>query len=531
MGTGGLKQCVPWKHRQGKKRIEIRNPEPESEMEMEEEESDCEMTRLPEELLVEVLALTTPRDACRAAAVCRDFRAVTDSDAVWSLFLPPRSDLLPLAADDPPSTSSKGIFLRLSDGPLLLPHDHLRDNGAKCYMLSARKLQICRLDGNGMPQYWRWIPLDDSRFREGAKLLSACWLEIRGKIDSKLLSRNTNYAAYLVCKIADDSFGLELPFQEASVIIRGSTTTCQVAIVERMIIRRYTPVAVLAEDIEHPHKRADSWMELKLGEFYNEEGDDGEVCISFMETEEHNPKSGIVVQGIEIRPKKILPLNSLACSHENSMLTTYSFSEETVLTDGLTSMWLGRDTGIKCYMLSARALQIPDLADNWRWISLTGSSRFSEVVELLDSDDLEIIAKIPCKMLSENSNYAAYIVFVELENSCGLPSVLDTSISVGGSQFTKTQQVCFDSDVHMSGWIGTLEDEDVILAQESADGWMELDLGEFCVEEGNNEGELCISLVVMQENKWLGLGGLIIQGMEIRPRNRSIVNHLHEKAG
>ncbi|KAL6635330.1 hypothetical protein ACP70R_028001 [Stipagrostis hirtigluma subsp. patula] len=126
----------------------------------------CEIARLPEELLSAALALTTPLDACRAAAVSRAFRAAADSDAVWSCFLP--RDLPPLADGEldgpaqPPS--KKREFLRLSGRPALLA-DGLRsvwldrETGVKCYMLSARALHISWGDA---PQYWRWIPLPDS---------------------------------------------------------------------------------------------------------------------------------------------------------------------------------------------------------------------------------------------------------------------------------------------------------------------------------------------------------------------------------
>uniref|UniRef100_A0A0E0NMN7 F-box domain-containing protein n=1 Tax=Oryza rufipogon TaxID=4529 RepID=A0A0E0NMN7_ORYRU len=409
-----------------------------SSMAMEEEEAAaCEIARLPEELLVEVLSLTGPRDASRAAA---------DSDAVWSRFLPrglPRLARRELPRSPPPPPSRKAHFLRLSAGPLLLPRKLMsmwldREKGAKCYMLSARALQISWGDS---PQYWSWIPLADSRFKEGAELLSVCWLEIRGKLPGKKLSQNTNYAAYLVYKIADRSYGLDFPFQEASVSIGGSITARQ----------RIEPRAVvLAEDIENPQKRADGWMELKLGELYNEGGDDGEVCISFMETKGGHWKSGLV------------------------------------------SMWLDRETGFKCYMLSARALQIVNLTHSWRWISLTGSSRFSEVVEFLKGYRVEVCGKIPCKMLSGNSNYAAYIVFVVAEDSCGLASVWVATVGVGGRQ--STRQVCLDSsnrnDYYYEGEIEVPQDGSVILPQERADGWMELELGEFYNQEGNNQGEI-----------------------------------------
>uniref|UniRef100_A0A0D9VMI1 F-box domain-containing protein n=1 Tax=Leersia perrieri TaxID=77586 RepID=A0A0D9VMI1_9ORYZ len=486
----------------------------------------------PSSIRNHVLALTTPRDACRTAAVCREFLASADSDAVWSRFLPGGD--FPLLADgelEPslslPPPSTKGLFLRLSAAPLLLP-DELksmwldRESGHKCYMLSARALQIYWGD---TPQYWEWIPIADSRFKECAQLRT----EIHAKIPSKMLSLNTNYAAYLVYKLADGSRGLDFPFQEASVSIGGSKTICQVGIAERRLKTRYPTAVVLARDVEHPQKRDDSWIELKLGELYNEEGDDGEVCISLMETKGGNWKSGLVVQGIEIRPKKTPPFRSLPCSHEKPayprLTTSRSCMEEMFLPDGLMSMWLDKETGFKCYMLSARALNIEDYPANWCWISLTGGCRFSKVVELSDGWMLDIHAKIPCKMLSGNSNYAVYIVFVVAEDSYGLDAILDASVSVGKNQFS-THQVCLDSssclgedDYYYYDKIEVPQDGSVLLPQERADCWMELELGEFYNDEGDNWGEVCLSLVEPKEGRWLGKGGLVVQGIEIRPKN------------
>uniref|UniRef100_A0A0E0NMN5 F-box domain-containing protein n=1 Tax=Oryza rufipogon TaxID=4529 RepID=A0A0E0NMN5_ORYRU len=444
-------------------------------MEEEAAAAACEIARLPEELLVAALSLTSPRDACSAAAVCRDFRAAADSDAVWSRFLP--RDLPRLADGElsPPPPSTKGLFLRLSAAPLLLPHE----------------------------------------------------------------------------------------LTEASVSIGGSTTTRQVGSVERRLKRRCSHALVLAEDIEHPQKRSDGWMELKLGELYNEEGDDGEVCISFRETEGHW-KRGLVVQGIEIRPKKTLTSNCLACSHEKpsySLLTTSrSSKEEIFLTDGLTSMWLDMETGFKCYMLSARALQLANSTDTWRLISLTGASRlfnyaptlfaelsfikftkllyskslmllkgipwFSEVIELPACYELVICGKIPCKMLSGNTNYAAYIVFVVVEDSFGLATILDASVSVGGSLCT-TRQVCFDSTSSLSADEHFVEDNievpqdgSVILPQERDDGWMELEVGEFFHNEECN-GDVCFSVLEAEDGRWLSKRGLVVQGIEIRPKKSS----------
>lgn len=294
---------------------------------VEEGEGLCEIARLPEELLSAAISLTAPRDAFRAAAVSRAFRAAADSDAVWASFLP--RDLPDLADGElsPAPASKKELFLRLSDGPYLLS-DRLmsmwldRETGAKCYMLSARSLVIIWGD---TPHYWRWIPLTDSRFAEGAELIDVCWLEIHGRIHSKMLSPNSTYAAYMVFKIADEFYGLDAPFQEASVSLGGRGSTKIVCVQsydseDEEVPENYWPMSigpllrqrarrrdrrlVLDEGVTVPQKRTDEWMELEMGEFINEEGEDGEVCFSLMETKGGNWKRGLIVQGIEIRLKK-----------------------------------------------------------------------------------------------------------------------------------------------------------------------------------------------------------------------------------
>ncbi|XP_047078376.1 putative F-box protein PP2-B12 [Lolium rigidum] len=265
----------------------------------------CEIARLPEELLSAALSRTSTRDACRAAAVSPAFRDAADSDAVWACFLP--RDLPPLADGEvlhpaaPQPPSKKDLFLRLSGSPLLLPDKLVsmwldRETGAKCYMLSARDLSIIWGD---TPQYWSWIPLPDSRFSECAQLLHVCWFDISGKIPCKMLTRDTVYAAYIVFKVNENSLGLDYPVQEASVSVGATNLT-------RKVCLEHNDEAEVrhGENVGRPQKRADGWMELELGEFFNEGGEDGEVSFSLMETKGGNWKSGLIVQGIEIRRKK-----------------------------------------------------------------------------------------------------------------------------------------------------------------------------------------------------------------------------------
>ncbi|KAL5211645.1 hypothetical protein ABZP36_022492 [Zizania latifolia] len=261
----------------------------------------CEIARLPEELLSASISRTTPRDACRVAVVSRAFHTAADTDAVWASFVP--HDLPPLADGElpPAPLSKKELFLLLSAGPLLLS-DRLmsmwldKECGSKCYMLSARALYIVWGD---TPRYWDWIPLTDSRFAEGAELKDVCWLKIDGNIDTNMLSPNSTYVAYMVFKIADEFYGLKHPLQEASVSLGGRKSRRKVSVLMQRC--RQVPHE---ENVTVPQRRADGWMELEMGEFFNEEGEDGEARFCLTEINGGNWKRGLIVQGIEIRLKK-----------------------------------------------------------------------------------------------------------------------------------------------------------------------------------------------------------------------------------
>lgn len=57
------------------------------------------------------------------------------------------------------------------------------------------------------------------------------------------------------------------------------------------------------EDGQFPNERGDGWWEIKLGEFYNG-GGDGEVEMSVVEMNGSHQKAGLIVQAIEIKPKR-----------------------------------------------------------------------------------------------------------------------------------------------------------------------------------------------------------------------------------
>ncbi|MQM16566.1 hypothetical protein Taro_049525 [Colocasia esculenta] len=178
--------------------------------------------------------------------------------------------------------------------------------------------------------------------RKAAELVDVCWLEIRGKIDCRLLSQNTNYVAYLIFKLKEDSRGLGYD-GEASLKVGAHTSGGVVCLqpqqqrreeqwpIQRGRIPRriHLPPAVLPlappamlplpvdmhpppppPDLEReparevPRARDDGWMEIKIGEFYNDKGDDGEVDMSFREIKGGHWKYGLIVEGIEVRPRR-----------------------------------------------------------------------------------------------------------------------------------------------------------------------------------------------------------------------------------
>lgn len=293
--------------------------------------------RLPEECVAHAIAMTTPGDACSSSAVSPAFRAAADSDAVWDRFLPRDHAAVLARADDGGhrECSKKELFTRLCSQPVLLDGATMsfgldRRSGAKCWMLSARALSIVCGDD---PSCWTWTAdLPGSRFPEVAELVDVCWLEITGKLQLSSLSSRITYAAYLVFSITDDSYGLECnigmlpPKATITVVISSnpkptSTSTEHTLCLQHMqgeeemtmhrrrqeyvrpwknYGRKVTREADM--DIRCPRQRVDGWKEVELGEFAVA-GDEGVVEVSFKEVECRRWKRGLIVQGIEIRPK------------------------------------------------------------------------------------------------------------------------------------------------------------------------------------------------------------------------------------
>ncbi|KAG8633115.1 hypothetical protein MANES_18G077024v8 [Manihot esculenta] len=283
---------------------------------------EADISVLPEGCISDVLSFTTPRDACTLSTVSSLFNNAAQSDAVWERFLPADFRSIICRSGDhhsllASSSSKKHLFFRLCQNPILID-DGRRSfvldkwTGKKCYMLSARDLAIVWSD---TPDYWRWVPDPGSRFAEVAELIGVCWLEINGRINTQMLSPATMYTAYLVFKLATGASGFRSQNAEVSVGLAGSTFSFKRSVLLDARIGRgrnllldnwfgskaYVPAG--GGDGRYPEVRKDGWLEIKLGEFLNKESEDGELEMSITEVKGGHWKHGLVVQGIEIRPK------------------------------------------------------------------------------------------------------------------------------------------------------------------------------------------------------------------------------------
>lgn len=136
-------------------------------------------------------------------------------------------------------------------------------------------------------------------------------LDIRGQIDKKMLSPKTHYAVYLVFRLTQDIKGLG----SANGIIRFFNHDAE---------KRTTTVHLQPAAGDHDIngqlavRRPDRWMEVQLGNFYNDQPDGGPVEAGLLRTTNYE-KWGLIVEGIEFRPPNA---NIAVLSKQNARVKT-----------------------------------------------------------------------------------------------------------------------------------------------------------------------------------------------------------------
>lgn len=172
--------------------------------------------------------------------------------------------------------------------------------GKKSYIISAEELSI--LYGEE-PDHWTWKSLPESRFLKVTELKVICKLEVKAKLKTSMLSANTNYGIYFIMKISDRAFGLNSVPVEISVEI-GKQKVVHTASLDHRNGETELPEEK-QRDQRLPCKREDGWMEIELGELFINGGDDDceEVTVSLKEVKGCHVKGGLIIEGIEVRPK------------------------------------------------------------------------------------------------------------------------------------------------------------------------------------------------------------------------------------
>ncbi|KAI4346202.1 hypothetical protein L6164_013274 [Bauhinia variegata] len=252
------------------------------------------ITNLPEECISQIISYTSPKDACRCSLVNSALRAVADSDDVWESFLPSDYKEIISQSSSPHLISlyKKSLFFHLCDQPVLLADNIMafsmeKQTGKKCYMLGSRGLGIIWVDH---PQYWKWKPMSESRFSQVVELDIVWWLEVWGRLETKLLSPNTTYGVFFVYKFGRRKRGFRNRYVQLKLEVGASENeSCRSVILD------------IGRNVPQP--RNDGWNEVEMGEFFNEHGEDGSVVARLVEFDENAPLQGLIVEGIEFRPK------------------------------------------------------------------------------------------------------------------------------------------------------------------------------------------------------------------------------------
>ncbi|KAK9747921.1 hypothetical protein RND81_02G023400 [Saponaria officinalis] len=274
---------------------------------------------LPEECIAQILSLTTPIDVLGSSAlVSKQFLSISNSNPVWAGFLPPDcDDIVSQSSGSIPRDifgSKKDLFVYLCRFPILLENNTKsfaldKRSGKTCYMLGSRALSII---WGSSPEYWSWESIPESRFPECAVLENVCWLDIKGRIHTTLLSPNTTYGAYFVFnfKVYSGSTSFGRAPVKVSVLALGEDGL--------PIDDRHTPEVksfyLKSPNVrsrrrsslgERPVARSDGLMEIEMGTYrveVDEKGQNVVLEMSLKEIELLHWKSGLVVHGIELRP-------------------------------------------------------------------------------------------------------------------------------------------------------------------------------------------------------------------------------------
>ncbi|XP_028224283.1 F-box protein At2g02240-like isoform X2 [Glycine soja] len=178
--------------------------------------------------------------------------------------------------------------------------DDIQPTSNRDLFLPARKLYIAWVEN---PDYWRWNS-DHPNIGEVAELVKVYFLAVSGWVDTSTLEENTRYEAYLVYSLRNNATGFKnKPVEVFLNVIGHEDQNSKQKVFLEAPATPWTPGETsVTSPLLHGHsvQRDDGWKEVKLGEFLNDQDKELEVGMNHTEGK---LKTGIVIRGIQIRPK------------------------------------------------------------------------------------------------------------------------------------------------------------------------------------------------------------------------------------
>ncbi|KAJ9559394.1 hypothetical protein OSB04_014008 [Centaurea solstitialis] len=165
-------------------------------------------------------------------------------------------------------------------------------DGKKCHMLPAKVV----LYNSSNDKFFAQKPSTQSRFQEEIEVLRQQVLRIKCKIESQMLSPDTNYVCYLVFKLSEKCRGLHCPVKvrdqlhwknkESEIVYFRSLSSWNLHDTDRI-----------------PEKREDGWMEINVWKFNSNDGIRHDcIPMNLKLISYEGTMSGLIVCGLEIRP-------------------------------------------------------------------------------------------------------------------------------------------------------------------------------------------------------------------------------------
>ncbi|KAI3914287.1 hypothetical protein MKW92_027471 [Papaver armeniacum] len=160
-------------------------------------------------------------------------------------------------------------------------------SGHNCSMLLPRSFNI---SWENDTRYWTWLPIIEPSASgnveiEVPELVHVCWLSVHGKIDMSKLSPGVYYDVVFIAMFQESSYGWDTPVNLCLVLPDG----------QRLIKKANLNTMPKSQ-----------WIEIHVGDFKTPEQPGNrrnEVYFWLFEIEVLNWKSGLVIEGVIVRPK------------------------------------------------------------------------------------------------------------------------------------------------------------------------------------------------------------------------------------